>query len=104
MSSACNLQSNFLLSQRNLWNNIEGRGKKVGTHNIMFKFSKQKTPFSSPSCSLSNKSNISYSSSGKFGEFGGKFVPELLMTCLNDLEDEFHKALNDAKFQVGYFS
>ncbi|XP_010665530.1 tryptophan synthase beta chain 1 isoform X2 [Beta vulgaris subsp. vulgaris] len=99
MSSTCNLQSNFLLSQRNLWNNIEGRGRKLGTNNIMFKFSKQKTPSSSASCSLSYKSNISYSSSGKFGEFGGKFVPELLMTCLDDLEHEFYKALNDVKFQ-----
>lgn len=38
--------------------------------------------------------------SGKFGRFGGKFVPETLVTCLNQLEAEFKKALQDNAFQV----
>ena len=34
---------------------------------------------------------------GRFGEYGGKFVPETLMPALNDLEKEFNSAItNDA--------
>lgn len=38
--------------------------------------------------------------SGNFGRFGGKFVPETLIACLNQLEAEFNKALRDEVFQV----
>jgi len=38
---------------------------------------------------------------GRFGRFGGKFVPETLMSPLRDLEDEFNFVLNDHEFQVG---
>ncbi|KAH7545779.1 hypothetical protein FEM48_Zijuj01G0130000 [Ziziphus jujuba var. spinosa] len=37
---------------------------------------------------------------GKFGRFGGKFVPETLMTCLNNLETEFKSVLRDSEFQA----
>lgn len=40
---------------------------------------------------------------GKFGRFGGKFVPETLVTCLNDLETEFRSVLHDPQFQVLLF-
>ncbi|KAJ8761897.1 hypothetical protein K2173_005608 [Erythroxylum novogranatense] len=36
---------------------------------------------------------------GKYGRFGGKFVPETLMTCLNMIEAEFDNVLNDPQFQ-----
>lgn len=36
---------------------------------------------------------------GKFGVFGGKFVPETLMTALEELEKEYRKAQKDAKFK-----
>lgn len=36
---------------------------------------------------------------GKFGEFGGVFVPETLMVCLEELEREFQKARRDPSFQ-----
>ncbi|KAL5578925.1 hypothetical protein UlMin_011367 [Ulmus minor] len=36
---------------------------------------------------------------GKFGRFGGKFVPETLITCLSKLEAEFYSVINDTKFQ-----
>ncbi|XP_061354555.1 tryptophan synthase beta chain 1-like [Gastrolobium bilobum] len=39
-------------------------------------------------------------SSQKFGRFGGKFVPETLVVCLTQLEDEFRKAINDEGFQA----
>ncbi|KAK4284407.1 hypothetical protein QN277_001245 [Acacia crassicarpa] len=35
----------------------------------------------------------------KFGKFGGKFVPETLIACLNQLEAEFLKVLHDEDFQ-----
>ncbi|KAF8031591.1 hypothetical protein BT93_D0723 [Corymbia citriodora subsp. variegata] len=37
---------------------------------------------------------------GKFGIYGGKFVPETLMSCLGQLEAEFNLVLHDAKFQA----
>lgn len=40
------------------------------------------------------------SGSGKFGKFGGKFVPETLVACLTQLEHEFKEALHDDAFQV----
>jgi tryptophan synthase beta chain len=36
---------------------------------------------------------------GKFGVFGGKFVPETLMTALFELEKAYKKAQKDAKFK-----
>jgi tryptophan synthase beta chain len=42
----------------------------------------------------------STNSAGKFGRFGGKFVPETLLMCLNQLEAEFKNALRDQVFQV----
>ncbi|XP_075664763.1 tryptophan synthase beta chain 1-like [Castanea sativa] len=37
---------------------------------------------------------------GKFGRFGGKFVPETLISCLSNLEAEFNLVLHDAQFQA----
>ncbi|GMI72749.1 hypothetical protein like AT5G28237 [Hibiscus trionum] len=36
---------------------------------------------------------------GKFGKFGGKYVPETLITCLGKLEAEFNLVLHDSEFQ-----
>jgi len=36
---------------------------------------------------------------GRFGEFGGKFVPETVMTPLQELEEEYERAREDAAFQ-----
>jgi tryptophan synthase beta chain len=35
---------------------------------------------------------------GHFGEFGGKYVPETLMSALDELEREYRKAKADKKF------
>ncbi|KAL2349514.1 hypothetical protein Fmac_003514 [Flemingia macrophylla] len=43
---------------------------------------------------------IPTSDSGKFGRFGGKFVPETLVACLNQLELHFENALRDQLFQA----
>ena len=37
---------------------------------------------------------------GHFGEYGGMFVPETLMTALNDLTEEYHRARVDPVFQA----
>ena len=39
-------------------------------------------------------------SQGRFGKFGGKYVPETLIAALTELEDEFNKAIKDPDFQV----
>lgn len=36
---------------------------------------------------------------GRFGEFGGRFVPETLTRALDQLAEEYHKAKRDAQFQ-----
>src|SRR5215210_2097838 len=36
---------------------------------------------------------------GHFGQYGGMFVPETLMTALHDLTEEYAKARTDAAFQ-----
>lgn len=37
-------------------------------------------------------------SKGRYGEFGGKYVPETLMVALNELERAFNQAWNDEEF------
>jgi len=39
---------------------------------------------------------------GKFGQFGGMYVAETLMTALKELETEFFKALKDPSFEEEY--
>ena len=36
---------------------------------------------------------------GRFGQFGGRFVPETLMNAIEELEREYAKALVDEQFQ-----
>lgn len=41
---------------------------------------------------------------GRFGKFGGKYVPETLIAALTEVEDEFQKAMKDSHFQVSHKS
>ena len=36
---------------------------------------------------------------GYFGEFGGKFIPETISLCLEELEKAYNKAKRDKKFK-----
>ncbi len=36
---------------------------------------------------------------GRFGDYGGQYVPETLMTCLLELEDAWNRSRADAGFQ-----
>ncbi len=42
------------------------------------------------------------SKTGRFGQFGGQFVPETLMTALIELEQEFETVRNDPQFKMEY--
>lgn len=44
-------------------------------------------------------------SDGKYGEYGGRFVPELLMPALIELENAYNEAKNDSSFkeEVNYY-
>jgi tryptophan synthase beta chain len=42
--------------------------------------------------------------SGRFGSFGGRYVPETLMFALRQLTDEYDKAREDARFQEQFQS
>lgn len=46
------------------------------------------------------RKDLTITNSGKFGKFGGTFVPETLIACLGQLETEFKKALRDEVFQA----
>ena len=37
---------------------------------------------------------------GRFGQFGGKYVPEVLMSPLAELEEAFHEVWRDAAFRA----
>ena len=37
---------------------------------------------------------------GRFGEFGGQYVPETLMNAVNELEEAYNKYSNDPEFQA----
>ena len=37
---------------------------------------------------------------GRYGRFGGKYVPETLVAALAELEEEYNKAMKDPEFQV----
>ena len=37
---------------------------------------------------------------GRFGKFGGKYVPETLMYALTELESAFYSLAGDEEFQV----
>jgi tryptophan synthase beta chain len=39
---------------------------------------------------------------GYFGNYGGKFVPEILMPALEELEQAYHESINDMAFQQQY--
>lgn len=40
-----------------------------------------------------------YPIDGKYGKFGGRFVPEILMEAINELEQAYEKARKDSAFQ-----
>jgi tryptophan synthase beta chain len=42
---------------------------------------------------------VSGNTSGRFGAYGGRYVPETLMSALEELEREYEKAKRDRKFQ-----
>lgn len=41
-------------------------------------------------------------SHGRFGDFGGKFVPETLMNAISELEQAFKNAMEDDSFIKEY--
>lgn len=49
--------------------------------------------------STANKSYAFPDKSGYFGRFGGKFVPEILIPALEELEEAYHEARNDEAFK-----
>src|SRR5438094_3308194 len=43
---------------------------------------------------------VSRNTSGRFGAYGGRYVPETLMSALEELEREYEKAKRDPKFKA----
>ncbi|TRO45025.1 tryptophan synthase subunit beta, partial [Candidatus Bathyarchaeota archaeon] len=41
-----------------------------------------------------------YPVDGKFGQYGGRFVPEVLMAAITDLEEAYGQAKDDSKFKT----
>lgn len=49
--------------------------------------------------------NVLPDEKGRYGQFGGRFVPETLMTAVLELEEEYNKAVSDPEFteQMDYY-
>lgn len=49
--------------------------------------------------------NVLPDEKGRYGQFGGRFVPETLMTAVLELEEEYKKAAADPGFteQMDYY-
>src|SRR5213593_5091159 len=43
---------------------------------------------------------VSRNTSGRFGAYGGRYVPETLMAALEELERQYEKARHDRRFQI----
>jgi tryptophan synthase beta chain len=56
-----------------------------------------KSPSSNPTTSASMQVP---DASGRFGEFGGRYVPETLTRALEELVEEYQKARKDPDFQA----
>ncbi len=50
--------------------------------------------------SISKNSTARKASAGRFGAYGGRYVPETLVAALDELEREYEKAKKDRKFQT----
>ena len=42
---------------------------------------------------------LKYPKNGRFGEFGGKYIPETLVPAIEELEENYLKFKNDKKFK-----
>lgn len=49
---------------------------------------------------MKSLSNYMLNKSGHFGEFGGRYVPELLIPIMEELEKAFYEALHDREFKA----
>lgn len=62
------------------------------------------TPLSKPTASTIDDKSLALSarpdSFGRFGRFGGKYVPETLMPALKELEEAYHRYRKEADFQA----
>ena len=41
---------------------------------------------------------------GRFGEYGGQYVPEIVMNAVNELNEAYEIYKNDPEFQPNYVS
>ena len=49
---------------------------------------------------MSVRAGLTHPVDGRFGAFGGQYVPETLMSALQELEDMWHEAKADPQFQL----
>src|SRR5436853_6713115 len=47
-----------------------------------------------------SRAALTHPVAGRFGAFGGQYVPETLMSALHELEDAWHEAKADPQFQL----
>jgi len=41
---------------------------------------------------------------GRFGDFGGKYIPETLVPAIEELEENYQKIKNDKNIKYAYFN
>ena len=70
-----------------------------GSDDGLVKLSSQRIPNMSTVHGTSSATASVPDSHGRFGDFGGRFVPETLTRALDQLSEEYEKAKKDAEFQ-----
>ena len=71
---------------------VHARRELKATDSVLF-------PVNSPKSSSPSSGESQNQGPGRFGIYGGRYVPETLMSALEELEREYEKAKRDPKFQ-----
>ncbi|KDP20782.1 hypothetical protein JCGZ_21253 [Jatropha curcas] len=109
MLMACNIQTSFYNRQvenlspasRHLLSNRRTGNSHVVCAKIFTRESPQirKSEVTNTNRHAATEKRVSKVNPGKFGRFGGNYVPEILVACLRELETQFISALRDPLFQ-----
>lgn len=77
-------------------------GKTLASNNVPSGISSLivSRPLAKRKVETTKEREIGLGNNGKFGRYGGRFVPETLISCLSKLDAEFQLVLRDPIFQV----
>ncbi|KAE8677278.1 Tryptophan synthase beta chain 2 [Hibiscus syriacus] len=97
LSSSCSVSSSSKFPFN--FNKVEPLTSPVNFFPISCTLTREPVPAAPVSVDSDPKGWERPDSFGRFGQFGGKYVPETLMSALSELETAFHSLSKDDKFQ-----